>query len=455
MLSPDLSPPFSVLRLAWLRLATRGTNMRGPFRIVGFALYFAIFTLALIAPAFGQPEGFQRVSGKYVDVITDLPLDEELKSLPLVFEKAMPLWCAVFGVDPKEVADWHGEVFIMLDKQRFDRAGYIPGAVPDFPYGFQYGDQMWVVEQQSTYYRRHLVLHEGTHWFMNRYFGSSGPPWLMEGMAEWLGTHQWDPGTETLEMGIIPSNKDSFPYWGRVKRIQEQLAAGTAPSLESILRYGPTAHRSVDAYAWSWAAVVFLAHHPDTQSAFQEMLEGPMRADSALSRELFDKLKERWPAIRAQWRVLATDLDYDYEPIIGMLRISETPQPIAKSLVTLEVQSNQTWQASGFYVRQGQQITIEATGRFKVKQIPQVWPSEANGITLEYFRGQPLGKLLLRVVAPERTESDTTVPVDTIAVGSQLDWKATYTGELHFQINEPIKDLADNEGQISVRITER
>ncbi len=27
---------------------------------------------------------------------------------------------------------------------------------------------------------------------MSRKFGGLGPPWLAEGMAEWLGTHRWD-----------------------------------------------------------------------------------------------------------------------------------------------------------------------------------------------------------------------------------------------------------------------
>ncbi len=211
------------------------------------------------------PEGFQRIEGKYIDVITDLPIDDEIRSLPVVFDAAMPLWCEEFDMRIEEVKDWHVEAFIMLRRDEFKRAGFIPKILPEFPYGFQYQNQVWVMEQPSAYYRRHLLLHEGTHWFMNRKYSQHGPPWLMEGTAEWLATHRWDG--QTLTLGIIPKTKNEVEYWGRISLIQQQLSDGVAPSLEEILRYSDTAHQNVEAYAWSWAAVIFLKNHPDTAKA--------------------------------------------------------------------------------------------------------------------------------------------------------------------------------------------
>ena len=69
----------------------------------------------------------------------------------------------VFDVPLRNVEDWHAQAFIMLDRDRFTANGLIPAELPDFPYGFQFGDRMWVSEQPSGYYRRHLLLHEGTH----------------------------------------------------------------------------------------------------------------------------------------------------------------------------------------------------------------------------------------------------------------------------------------------------
>src|SRR5690606_18172849 len=99
--------------------------------------------------------------------------------------------------------------------------------------------------------------------------------WLAEGMAEWLGTHRWDG--QHLEMGIVPASSDEVPYWGRTNLIDQQLSQGTAPSLETVLRYGNSAHQQQEAYVWSWAAVMFLKNHPQTAGVFEKLLQQPWR----------------------------------------------------------------------------------------------------------------------------------------------------------------------------------
>ena len=79
--------------------------------------------------------------------------------------------------------------------------------------------------------------------------------------------------------------------------------------------------------------------------------------------------------------------------------------------------------------------------------------SEADGITLEYHRGLPIGKLMMRAVAPELQEPDQTLPVQTIAIGSSISWTAPVTSELHFQVNEPIKELSDNTGELNITLS--
>ena len=133
-------------------------NVRSVF--VGLSLLF-FMCLSTCVAAEDLPEGFQRIKGKYADVITDFPLDAEIRSLPTVFDAAVPRWCEEFDMDLKDVADWHVEAFVMLRRDEFKKAGFIPSKLPEFPYGFQFGNQVWVVEQPSPYYRRHLLLHEG------------------------------------------------------------------------------------------------------------------------------------------------------------------------------------------------------------------------------------------------------------------------------------------------------
>lgn len=431
--------------------------MRGRLPEIEFyAMTTLLFSLVVPPPnaSFGQesriPEGFRRVTGKYLDIVTDLPIDDELRALPLVFEKAMPVWCASFGIAPNDVAQWHAEAFIMLDRGRFQSAGFIPEHLPDFPYGFQFGDRLWVAEQPSAYYRRHLLLHEGTHWFMNRTFGANGPPWLMEGMAEWLGTHRWNPVTGNLEMGVIPASKTEVPYWGRITRIRDELKGGTAPSLEDIMRYDGTAHRQVEAYAWSWAAVLFLTQHADTRGPFQEIFQQPMRKDMSQTQWLFQRLRTKWPAIRAQWNAFVSDIDYGLDVSSGLLQVTTEPRPLDANGISLRVDVARSWQPSAVFVREGQVIRIEASGEYVIGNDPKPWRCYPEGVTLDYFQGLPLGRLVMTIATPLPSEQRTQ-EIAVYSVGSKARVTAKTSGELHFRVNEPTQALRDNAGSVWVQ----
>ena len=85
-----------------------------------------------------------------------------------------------------------------------------------------------------------MLLHEGTHAFMARWLGGAGPPWYMEGIAELLATHHWQKGQLTLD--VMPQSKEEMPYWGRIKLVKDENAAGRGMTLEQIMRYDATAH---------------------------------------------------------------------------------------------------------------------------------------------------------------------------------------------------------------------
>src|SRR5262245_62756609 len=203
--------------------------------------------------------GIRRIEGQHLVLYTDLPAAKDVDELPQVFDAAVPLWCSYFAIEPSKLADWKLVASIMKDRDRFVGAGLYPQRLPDFQFGFNIGSQIWVYEQPSAYYRRHLLLHEGTHAFMLRWLRGAGPPWYMEGMAELLGTHRWEAGQLTL--GIMPARKEDVPYWGRIKIIKDEVAAGRPLSLVDIWRYDAHAHLQVEAYAWCWAASSFLDQH--------------------------------------------------------------------------------------------------------------------------------------------------------------------------------------------------
>lgn len=434
----------------------------GPLRTFGKSTFLAVVlgmactSFNCCAPlAFAQaedelPNGLNRVQGgQHLTVITDLPIDNEIQQLPMIFDQAMPFWSKLFSVPTEQLHQWRVTLYLMLDRRRFRESGLLTDEIPEFPHGWQSGDKIWVNEQPSSYYRRHLVLHEGSHWFMQRKYGRYHAPWLMEGIAEWLGTHRILDSV--LQLGVVPKDKQEVPYWGRITLIQQQVEQGTAPSMESIWRYSDTAHQRLDAYAWSWAMVLFLRNHPSTSKLMSALLKQPAMDTEEMNRWLRSRLRHRLPQLRAEWGVFAAELDYGDPLEAGMLSLSENTVPLSTD-ITLECDARLGWQATGVKVEAGQKIEVIATGETVLAQQTKPWVCLPDGVTLEYYRGQPMGKLRMAVVGTIDKELPNMLAPETFSVGCQATIEPKTCGEILFRINEANANLHDNSGKITIRI---
>lgn len=423
---------------------------------MAWAVLAASLVVGVAASAPGQEarpqpaDGFAHLTGEHIEIITDVPLDDSVRQLPAVFDAAMPHWCRVFGVDPAEARQWRATACLMSARERFSAAGLLPESLPPFPHGYQWGDDLWIVEQATAYYRRHLLLHEGTHWFMVRKYGSAGPPWLMEGVAEWLATHRWHDGQ--LEMGIVPRSRDEAPLWGRIPLIQEQLADGLAPSMATILRYDSRAHQSGEAYAWSWALVMFLHNNPSTQAAFAKLLEGPLPSDSTTTARLLRSIQSRRPLVRAQWSAMLSGLEYGFDPLRELVDLNHRAQPLGEA-TSVTISAARGWQNTGIEVAEGQKLRITATGQYVIGAQPKAWLCEPSGVTLRYRHGQPLGKLLLAIATPQSEEPEFSQALPVVPVGSDAQLTAASSGPILLRINEAGAGLDDNSGELSVTLT--
>ena len=118
--------------------------------------------------------GIRKLAGKHLALYTDVLPGPEVDDLTEAFDAAVPLWCQYFEIPAERAADWRLTGFLMQEKNRFVGAGMLPADLPPFPNGYQRGKSLWVYNQADGYYRRHLLLHEGTHAFMDHFLGVSG-----------------------------------------------------------------------------------------------------------------------------------------------------------------------------------------------------------------------------------------------------------------------------------------
>ncbi len=382
--------------------------------------------------------GIRKLTGRHVTLYTDLPIAAEIDELPAVFDAAVPLWAEYFAVPPAQTADWQLVGCVMKDKDRFVGAGLYPERLPDFPHGYSQGSQFWLYDQPSGYYRRHLMLHEGTHCFMHRWLGGEGPPWYMEGIAELLATHRWANGT--LALGVMPATKEELPYWGRVKIVKDEVAEGRGLTLQQIMLFDVRAHLRQEPYGWCWAAAAFLDQHPQTQAAFRELKSRSSDRTLDFSQQFLDRLKPQWPAISRDWTLFVQDCDYGYDFARAAV-VHKAAQPLPAGGASVTVDAARGWQSSGIAVEAGKTYAISASGRFDVAQEPRPWPCEAGGVTIRYHAGRPLGMLLASVELAEATP-----------VGAGITLMPAGSGTLYFKINEAASGLADNRGSLSVSV---
>lgn len=404
-----------------------------------------------------QAAGIRKIAGKYLTLYTDLPASDEIDQLPSLFEQAYPQWCAYFGKPDRAQRPWHIDGRLMVDREKFVTAGLLAADFPKFKHGYSWDYDLWLQEQPSAYYRRHLLLHEGTHAFMNTVLFGSGQPWYMEGTAELLATHRLADGKLTLN--YFPANRDEVPLWGRIRIVNDAVAAGRPKKITEILGYGPNAHLENEPYGWCWALAAFLDGHPRYRERFRQMPADVQQPD--FLRRFAARFAADWSDLAEEWQVFAHDLEYGYDRERAAIEFAPG-EPLAPPIGRATIAADRGWQSTRLRLEAGVKYRISASGRFQLATEPKIWWSEPNGISFRYYKGQPLG-ILLGVV---RSDADPGAAAVNNAIGADPDsaflqpqviglettLTPAKTGTLYLRVNDSSAELRDNAGTLQVTV---
>ena len=429
------------------------------FRVLR-SLAACLFFSLLSHPAFSQvvernTQGLYELKSPRLTLLTDIPIDEELKSWPGLVEQSLKQWQLYFDVSEERMAGLKVHATLIGDRPGLTRLGLLDG-VPGFDEGYQYGNRIYLREQPTIYFRRHLFLHELTHWIVWELYGGGGSPWFMEGMAEMQATHLLSGGK--LSLGTIPLSKEQVSGWGRLRMVHETLERGEAPSLTQIFAYGDARENHIVRYSWSWAACVFFTNHPKYGPMLRDLYRQKLDYSHALSQRFKEQLASDWENVQVDWNAFVSDLDFGYD--IARSAVNRSTGAAAKALrpgesIRLELASDRGWQATGVLLDGGTSVQVKCSGQFKVmrpvQSEPTNWTVEPNGVTFQYYRGNPLGTVMASVVSSNEPEQ--TKRWETQRVGIESSLTSVKKGELFLKVNEPSKALSDNEGRISVEIS--
>lgn len=395
--------------------------------------------------------GIRRVEGRHLTLYTDVPRDNEVDGLPAVFDLAYPQWCRYFELAGQAQRPWRMNAFLMQDKARFERAGVYPADLPPFLHGFAKDADLWFYEQPTAYYRRHLLLHEGTHGFMNTLLGGCGAPWYMEGVAELLATHRLAEGR--LELGYFPRDRLETPGLGRIKLVQDAVAAQRPLAIAEIMALTNSYQRPNEPYAWCWALCALLDGQPRYRQRFRELRREVRQPE--FNRRFLARFSQApasdWDQLLDDWQVFCAGIEPGYDLVRAAIEFAPGV-PLAAGGASVHVAADRGWQSSRVRLEAGRSYRLRASGRFQLVQQPRAWWSEAGGVSIRYHAGQPLGILLaaVRPDAPTAAEPSAFLRPATIGLGAALEPKVS--GTLYLKLNDSPAELADNTGGIEVSI---
>ncbi len=402
-----------------------------------------------INEALAAARGIRPLRGQYITLYTDLPADPEVESLPEVFDQAYSQWCAFFGIPRQLDPPWRINAFVMGQRQAFRDTGLLPDDLPPFEHGYARGLELWMDDQPSAYYRRHLLLHEGTHAFMHSLIYRQHPPlWYNEGIAEWMATHRWEQGR--LQLSYFPQSRGEVPYWGRIKLLRDAYRQDRAMHLQELLANGPRNDTRNELYAWSWAACTFLGDHPRYRDRFAQL--HTLVDDPLFNRAVFQRYDPDARQLYDEWQVFLAELDYGYD--LARMAIDFRPGVALPSEgAEVVVAADRGWQSSGYRLEAGRMYEVTASGRVRLRDEPQAWWSQADGVSIQYYQGFPIG-MLLAAVRPDDSGYNRSPFLNPAPLGAHIRDRAASSGTLYLRINDAPNQLADNAGTLTVRIRE-
>ena len=401
--------------------------------------------------------GIARYESKRLRLYTDIDA-ERAKRLPPLVDALYDALVAWFGPLPPDDAGGEFQMtgYLMADPARFEASSLVPLDLGPIRHGRHRGAEFWMADQASDYYLAHLLLHEATHCVMTIVPNPlQSKTWYIEGMAELFATHRPGPPSQ---FGVMPDAPDNFLDLGRIRLINDAVAEGRTLNAKQVFDFTPDDYLENPPYAWSWALCWYLANHPETRERFRTVqaridIDHPHNSFLAV-------FHEDQHAIAQGFWMFVNDLchGYDLERAAIEFRIGKA---MDAGEVRVSLRAERGWQSSGLFVEAGRRYRLVATGRYVVGASTvggqvRPWTCEPQGITLRYFEGEPLGKLLGTVREERPGQAPGNLSMRAVsALGRESEWTAQTTGTLYLRVNDAWNSLADNSGELQVTISEQ
>ncbi len=264
-----------------------------------------------------------------------------------------------------------------------------------------------------------ICQHEAVHAFCALTFGSTGPVWFSEGMAE-MGQY-WKP--DQLAVDINPE-------------VIRYLQNAKPKKMAAIVAAGQITGDSWQAYAWRWALCHLLANNPNYSKRFKTLGLNLMteRNDDSFTNA---------------FGPVAANISFEYDQFVENFgngyRVDlcvwdwRTPaKPLSKSKRTkTNVEARAGWQATRLRAVKGTSYDFITEGTWGIGKGSEDLSAD----------GSPTGEG--RLIGALMNEFELSTPFQ---LGSEATWVAPSDGQLFLRCRDAWTELEDNTGSIKLII---
>jgi len=262
--------------------------------------------------------------------------------------------------------------------------------------------------------------HEAVHAYCHQMFGSSGPVWYSEGMAE-MGRY-WASQNDRS----VHADRGPMRYLNGIK----------PTPIKTLTRTGQTSDGWKN-YAQRWALCHLLANNPNYGQRFRTLGFSLLGARPGASYQSFFGTMNR--EIEFEYGVFLRNLETGYRVDLcawdwktRFRRAREGRE------VKVMVRAGRGWQASRVGVQAGRTYTVTATGE---------WQTSADGKPVD-ADGDQRGTGRLQAVIWNNYQL-----TRAAELGTEAQFKPARDGKLFLRCKDRWGRLHDNTGQVTVRVT--
>lgn len=264
-----------------------------------------------------------------------------------------------------------------------------------------------------------VCQHEAVHAFCALTFGSTGPVWFSEGLAE-MGQY-WKP--DQLAVDIEPE-------------VIRYLQNAKPKKMAEIVAAGQITGDSWQAYAWRWALCHLLANNPNYSKRFKTLgLNLMTKPDRDSFTNAFGPVAEN---ISFEYDQFVQNFGNGYRVDLCVWDWQTPSKPISKSKkIKLDVEARAGWQATRLQAVKGTSYDFSTEGSWGIGKGTENLSADGSSTG----EGHLIGALLheFKLSAP-------------FELGSTGTWVAPSEGQLFVRCRDAWTELEDNSGSVKLSI---